>query len=61
MLVKIANMTPQLLTVSVHQENGELREIKLEGRQVSEAFEDSTISDHTRQLVGLRHLKLRPA
>lgn len=60
MQVKIVNPLPQLVSASVVGADGSLVEIKLAGRAESEPVDESTVSEHTRQLVAQRRLKLRP-
>lgn len=61
MQVRIVNLTPQLITTSVLDESGSLKEMRLEGRAKSEPIDESKLSEHVHQLVAARRLSLRAA
>lgn len=60
-MVVIQNKLPQLLPVSVFEDNGTTREIKLGPNSVSEAVEEAKLTPYTLRLVGLGHLRIRNA
>jgi hypothetical protein len=59
--VIISNKLPQLVTVTVKGEGGEMADLKLGPNASSEPIDESRLTDHARLLIGKGHLRLRPA
>ena len=60
-LVVIHNKLPQLLTASVRNESGAVVELKLAANAASAPVADSRLTEHTRRLAELGHVRIRPA
>lgn len=59
--VVIRNKLAQLVTVGVLDDQGVVREVKLGPNQISESVDASSLSQYTRRLAELGHVKISPA
>jgi hypothetical protein len=55
------NKLPQMLPVSILDSQGRATEVKLQPNTASAPFEEKQLTLHTRRLVTLGHLRIRPA
>jgi hypothetical protein len=58
--IVLCNKTSQTLSVSVRDDAGVVRELKIEAAGKSEPVQESALTAHTRNLITAGHIRVRP-